>query len=151
MEQLQVREIINKNLLRQNNHDPITPEPNGLNLGSKGKLSNAPPLMIVPNHNLIQWVLRLGPSANQRQNITPEKHLDNTDTAAVIELPPENLAERVAVVDSEAAVSAGRKAGEVLVKGQVKESRRRGEGLGKIIIIRVRVVRGGSFGEEGDC
>lgn len=120
-------------------------------LGPKGKLSDAPSLMIVPNHHLIQGVLRLGPAANQRQNVTPEEHLNNADAAAVVvKLPPENLSEGVAVVDAETAVGAGSKAAGVLVEGEVEEGGGRGEGSGEVVV-RVGVGGGGgSVGEEGD-
>ena len=84
--------------------------------------------MVVPDHNLIRRVLRVGSTANESQNIAPKKHLDNPDAAAAaIEVSAKDLAEWIAIVDPEAMINAGGEAAVVLVEGEVeKRGRRRG-------------------------
>lgn len=78
--------------------------------------------MVVPNHDLIQRILRRIAAADQREDIAPEKHLNGADSPAVaIEIAAEDLAERIAVIDSEAAVGAGGEAAVVLIEGDVEE------------------------------
>lgn len=93
--------------------------------------------MVVPNHDLIERVLRIGPAADQGEYVAAEQHLDGAD-AAVFEIAAEDLAEGVAVVDPEAAVGAGGEAAVVLVEGHVEKIRSREGGPVKEIRVRVR-------------
>lgn len=78
--------------------------------------------MIVPNHDLIQRILRRIAASDQRKDIAPEKHLDGANSPAVpIEIAAEDLAEGITVKNTEAAVSAGGEAAVVLVEGDVEE------------------------------
>lgn len=78
--------------------------------------------MVVPNHDLIQRILRRIATADQGKDVAAEKHLDSANSpAAPIEISAEDLAEGIAVIDSEAAVGAGGEAAVVLVEGDVEE------------------------------
>lgn len=78
--------------------------------------------MVVPDHDLIQRVLRRIAAADKRKDIAAEKHLNGANSPAVaIEIAAEDLAEWIAVIDSEAAVGAGGEAAVVLVEGDVEE------------------------------
>lgn len=78
--------------------------------------------MIVPNHDLIQRILRRIAASDQRKDIAPEKHLNGANSPAVpIEIAAEDLAEGITVKDTEAAVSAGGETAVVLVEGDVEE------------------------------
>lgn len=116
MHQLKVREIIHKYLLLYHDNYPITAEPNAANGSAERKLPNAPSLVVIPDHDLVGRVLRVGPTANESQYVAAEEHLYVADPSAV-ELAAEKLPVRVAVVDAEAVVSGGGEAGLVLVKG----------------------------------
>ena len=88
--------------------------------------------MVVPDHDLVDRVLRVGSAADKGEDVAPEEHLDEADPAAGRERVPagaagevsaEDLAEWIAVVDSEAGVGAGGEAAVVLVKAEVEERR----------------------------
>ena len=84
--------------------------------------------MVVPDHNLVRRVLRVGTAPDKCQNIAPEQHLHHSDprsAAAVIaaEVAAEDLAEGIAVVDPEPVVGAGGEAAMVLVKREVEQRR----------------------------
>ena len=82
--------------------------------------------MVVPDHNLIWRVLWVRSTANESQNFTPKKHLDNADAAATaIEVSAKDLAEWIAIVDPEAMINACGEAAVVLVEGEVEKRGRR--------------------------
>lgn len=125
MQQLKIREVVDKDLLLEDDDDPIPPEPNGSNIGPEGELSDAPALVIVPDHDLVGRILRIGSAADEREYVASEEHLHDGDSAAAIEIAAENLAEGIAVEDAEAVVGADGEAGVVLVEGEVEERRER--------------------------
>ena len=102
MHQLEVHEVVNEDLLLEDDDDPIPPEPDGSNVGAEGELADAPALVVVPYHDLVGRVLRIGSSADEGEYVASEEHLHDGDPA--VEIAPEDLAERVAVEDQEAAV-----------------------------------------------
>ena len=156
VEQLQVREVVHVHLLLQNDDDPVATEPHRTDLGPERELTDAPALMVVPDHDFVGRVLRVRPAADEGQDVAPEEHLDG-GYSSVGELPPEDLAERVAVEDSEAMVCTHREAPVVLVERQVEQRPRIGRRrLKRLLAARVRVlvvvvelnwlVRHGGFG-----
>ena len=140
MHQLEVHEVVNEDLLLEDDDDPIPPEPDGSNVGPEGELADAPALVVVPYHDLVGRVLRIGSSADEGEYVASEEHLHDGDPA--VEIAPEDLAERVAVEDQEAAVGADGEAGVVLVEGEVEQRRRRRRRRGRCcmrLVIEVRV------------
>lgn len=125
VEQFQVGEIVHEYLLLQNDDDSVPAEANGPDNGAERELANASALVIVPNHDLVGGVLRVGPTADYGQDIAAEKHLHDANSAAVVEVPAEELAERVAVVDPEPVVRPHGEAGVVLIEREVEQRRRR--------------------------
>ena len=121
MQQLQIRKIINENFLFQNDDDSIPSKPNRSYFRAKRKLPDASALVVVPDHNFIRRVLRVGSAANESQNITSKEHLDNADAASTIKVSTKDLAEGIAIVDPEAMVSTGGEAAVVLVEREMEE------------------------------
>lgn len=121
VQNLKIREIVHEDLVRQNHHDLVPSEANPFHLRSERELADAPRLVVVPDHNLVDRVPRVGPSADECEDVAAEEHVDQPDSAAGTEIAAENLAEWVAVVDAEAAVGAGGEAAGVLVEGDVEE------------------------------
>jgi hypothetical protein len=64
MHQLEVREIVDKNLLLKNDNNPIPPKPDGSNIGPEREFSDTSALVIIPNHNLIRRILRIRSATN---------------------------------------------------------------------------------------
>lgn len=108
VQHFQIRKIVYEYFLFQNDNDSVSPKPNRSYFRTKRKLADASALVVVPDHNLIRRVLRVGSTANECQNIAPKKHLDNADAAAAatIEISAKDLAERIAIIDPEALVDA---------------------------------------------
>lgn len=77
--------------------------------------------MVVPDHDLVGGVERIGSTTDDGEDVAAEEHLDQSDGAAWAEVAAEDLAEGVAVVDAEAEVGAGGEAAVVLVEGEVEE------------------------------
>ena len=66
MHELEVREVVDEDLLLEDDDDPIPPEPNGSNIGPEGELADAPALVIVPDHDLVRRILRVRSAADER-------------------------------------------------------------------------------------
>ncbi|KAI8032682.1 hypothetical protein LOK49_LG01G02849 [Camellia lanceoleosa] len=62
MQKLEIRKRVNEDLLLQNHHNMVPPETNAANLRSERQFADAAALMIVPNHDLIERVLRIARS-----------------------------------------------------------------------------------------
>jgi len=122
--ELEVREVVDKDLLFDDDNDAVAAEADAAHGGAEGELADAVALVVVPDHDLVGRVLRVRPAADEGEDVAEEEHLHVADSAAV-EIAPEELAEGVAVVDAEAVVCGGGEAGLVLVEGEVEERRRR--------------------------
>lgn len=116
MHQLKVSEFIHKYLHLRHYNYSISSKPDSANRSSKRQLTNAPSFVIVPNHDLVGRKLRVGTTSDERQNITPEKHLHVANSAAV-EFPAKVFSERIAIVDAKSVVSGGGETGSVLIEG----------------------------------
>jgi hypothetical protein len=100
MKKFQVCQVIHIDFVLQNDHNSVTPEFHCPNLTPEGKLSNTTALVIIPDHNLIGRVTWRLATSNQRENGRPKQHLHNSNPCT-IEIPPDSLRERIAVVDAE--------------------------------------------------
>lgn len=93
--------------------------------------------MVVPDHDLVDRVLRVGSAPDEGEYVAAEEHLDQSDAATRPEVAAEDLAEGIAVVDSEPHVGSDGEAAIVLVEREVEEVRNLGRGR---IRVRVRVL-----------
>jgi hypothetical protein len=59
-----------------------------LDIGSEFELGKTLVLVIVPNHDLVGWVLGILASPDQRQQIGPEEHFYNAQPAIEFCPPP---------------------------------------------------------------
>lgn len=136
MQELQVSKIINVNLLQKYRHNAVSAQPHRLDLRAEGEITDAAGLVVVPDHDFINGVLRLGTAADQGKDVATKKHLNDTDSAGV-KFAAKDFAEGVAVKDSKAVVGAGGEAAGVLVEGEVEK------GWSSGLRVLVRVCRGG--------
>jgi hypothetical protein len=60
---------------------PVAPELDRFDLGSERELTNAPVLVVVPDHHLVRRVARVVPAADQGEDVAAEEHLDNPNPA----------------------------------------------------------------------
>lgn len=159
VEELEVGEVVDEDLLDEDDDDPVAAEADALDLGAEGEFADAAGLVVVPDHDLVDGVLGVGAAADKGEDVAAEEHLDEADpTAGGAEIAPEDLAERVAVVDAEAGVGANGEAAVVLVEGEVEEGGDSGRdpdrvGVGVLGLVEGgggHGVRGGGGGGVGD-
>lgn len=131
VQELEVGEIVHEDLLHQDHHDSVPPEPHPFDLRPKRQLADAPGLVVVPDHDLVDRVLRVGSAPDEGEYVAAEQHLDQPNPAPVPEVPAEDFAERVAIVDPETDVRARGEAAMVLVEGEVEEGRDPGRRRGR--------------------
>lgn len=106
----------------EQDHDySVSPKLDRLDLGAEGEFTDAPGLVVVPDHDLVERVLGSGRATDEGQDVAAEEHLHDPD-AALLEFPPEDLPEGIAVVDTEAGVGASGEAAMVLVEREVEEA-----------------------------
>ncbi|KAJ6828389.1 putative autophagy-related protein 18a [Iris pallida] len=123
--QLQVREVVDEDLVVEDDDDAVAAEADGADLGAKEEVADAAGLVVVPDHDLVCGVAGAGAAADEDDDVAAEEHGDDADAAAgVAELAAENLAERVAAEDPEPVASAGGETAVVLVERQVEKLRR---------------------------
>mmetsp|Transcript_23786 Transcript_23786/g.57654 ORF Transcript_23786/g.57654 Transcript_23786/m.57654 type:complete len:173 (+) Transcript_23786:775-1293(+) len=120
IDKLQIRKIVHIDLVFKNHHDSISSQFYCLYFGTEAEFSNAPVLMIVPDHNFVRRESRVSASANEGKNVATEQHLNVSD-AALVEIFKMSLFEWVAVVNPKAGVSATRKASVVLIESDEQE------------------------------
>lgn len=85
MKELQIGEVVDKNLLKEDDDDAIAAEADGDDGGAEGELADAAALVIVPDHDLVGRVV----AADDGEDVAAEKHLDMVDAAG--KGSPENL------------------------------------------------------------
>lgn len=134
MHELKVRKVVDEDLALQDDDDAVAAEADAAHGGLEGELPDAAALVVVPDHHLVGRVVRGVPTADEREDVAPEEHLDDADAPALAagvvlapEVAAEDLAERVAVVDAEAGLGPRREAAVVLVEGDVEQVLGRGE------------------------
>lgn len=122
VQQGQVCEVVHVNLVQQNDYHPVSTKSNTHNVASEAKLSDAPVLVVVPNHDLVWWEAGHSSTPNKGQDVASKQHLHNTHSAAG-EISTKRFLERLAVVDAETSVSANSEATIILVEGDPQEPR----------------------------
>lgn len=106
----------------QNDDDPVSVEPDGPDLGPERELADAPALVAVPQNDLVGRVHRVGPAAYEGHDRVLEVHIDDRDSPYV-DLSADDLAERVAAEDPEAAVHTRREAPVIAEERQAEQRR----------------------------
>lgn len=134
MKKFQICKVVDEELLKEDDNDPIAAESDGFDVGAEGQLADTPALVVIPDHHLVRRILRLRTTSDERKDVAAEEHLNNADSTAVdggggVEGAAEDLAEGVGVVDAEAGGGGDGEAGEVLVEGE-REEGDRGSGFG---------------------
>lgn len=99
--------------------------------------------MVIPDHDLINRVLRVGSTPDYGKYVASEQHLHQSNPATRPEVPTEDLAEGIAVVDSKPHVGANCEAAIVLVEGEVEKGRDLGGDRSRVRVRVLRLVVGG--------
>lgn len=108
--QRQVRKVVNVHAVIQRHHHAVAPQPHSLHLAAETELTNAPVLVVVPDHDLVGWVARVAPAAHQRQYVATKQHFYHANAAAAnaatAEVTAKGLFKGLAVIDAKASVGA---------------------------------------------